>query len=316
MRGGKALPGHESNPSSKLRTARTSGVAACAPAARNEARTIRLTSSTAHEVVAEDGLFDRTGLEHDHLGPSGTKCSSFSSHQSSSVPPCSAEWIPGKPARAGHGRDDDDEIQGLRTKSGRVRGGVRPAVDIGLPLYCHWREVAGHGARGRHREAQGHLGVPALPNTTRRPSERRTAHTHISWLGHWSLVIASRDARCCLTSRRAGPSSDMAAGMGRNAHGLVTARWTIRRPGSEGVRRSRSWARKGSNCGDVEPKNCSRILPSGDRGARTVHAASSLAGTPPRSREAVIDPADVPTMTSAVRGSHRRSCSNAARTPA
>jgi hypothetical protein len=38
-------------------------------------------------------------------------------------------------------------------------------------------------------------------------------------------------------------------------------------------------------------------------GAFTVQAASSLAGTPLRSSMPVIDPAEVPTMTSAVRGS-------------
>ena len=54
--------------------------------------------------------------------------------------------------------------------------------------------------------------------------------------------------------------------------------------------------------GEMRPKAASRA-PSADSGSPSLMCMRSPAGRPPRSIAALIDPAEVPTMTAAVRGS-------------
>ena len=65
-----------------------------------------------------------------------------------------------------------------------------------------------------------------------------------------------------------------------------------------------------------EPGGERRAAEVSRRSAPTIAAARSWAGTPARSNAPMIEPADVPTTTSASRGSQRRSLASAASAPA
>jgi hypothetical protein len=157
-------------------------------------------------------------------------------------------------------------------------------------------------------------GDPGRPNTTRRPSRRRTAQIHKGGSGHSGDSSSRKAASCSTMSCRPGAIKDMPAASGRNCKGRLIARCSMCGPGSRSGRRSTLSGRKGASSGTaVSATRCITVL-SSDSGAFTVQAARSSAETPRRRRVPVMEPAEVPTTTSAVRASKPKSCSSTART--
>ncbi len=157
-------------------------------------------------------------------------------------------------------------------------------------------------------------GASSRPNTIRAPSERRTAQMR-SPSGHLSPMNASRARARAVMSTCPRGTIVMAATSGRKDSG----RWTTRlsSAGEGGLHRRRSDFTVGTGRGPSSGRiRSNRAPPRRDSGAPAADAARSEAGTPTRRAAPVTEPADVPTMMSAWRGSQWASRSRAASTPA
>jgi hypothetical protein len=163
-------------------------------------------------------------------------------------------------------------------------------------------------------------GAPGWPNTVNRPVSRCTAQSHNGDAGHpeakkWSIPSAIVPVGTVPSGNRAA-----ATAAGRIAHGRRAA--ANKAPGADG-RGQPSRRRPGAVEAFIQlagtPAAASNRLPSADKadgGLPSARAARSVALKPARSRAAVIDPADVPTMISDRRGSQPTWSARAPSTPA
>ena len=153
---------------------------------------------------------------------------------------------------------------------------------------------------------------PSRPNTIRRPSDWRTAQIHNESCGH--SVVNSPETADEMNSVLTEPSGISPAS---NVHGAALKGRAAARAseaaicaGRRGVVDGRSGARRNG------PTERSRCAPSSDIERPWAWARPSAADSPARNEAAVIEPADVPVITCAVRGSQPDASSNAASTPA
>src|SRR5829696_8151961 len=156
-------------------------------------------------------------------------------------------------------------------------------------------------------------GPPGRPNTTLRPPSSSTAVIQVGAPGH-PLPYSPRSG--ALTgSVEILPRGSTAATSepGLTRHGSHRARAT--RVG-EAIAGPPPAPFRGGRRAGPRLALCSSRAPAGERGLPRAPLATSAALNPARSMAATTEPADVPTITSAARGSHPVICLRADRTPA
>ena len=170
------------------------------------------------------------------------------------------------------------------------------------------------GHRRTAATASARRGRSSRPNTASTPSRRRTAQIHSDSGGHeLGMRVATMFEMNSVPIDSSGnkPASS-AAGRAANGRAAARASMATRSPVA-GIRERAS--RSGGGLTGGPTRDISR-RPAADIGRPTARARRSGADSPARSDVPATLPADVPTMTSAVRGSQPVTCSRAARTPA
>ena len=135
------------------------------------------------------------------------------------------------------------------------------------------------------------------PNTTRRPSDCRTAQIHSGSAGHASGSSAPMPSEIMSVLTVPSGSSAAARASGRAAHGRRAARARVaaRSAAARGWRAGRS----GGGLG-IGPSPRMTRCPSAESGRSWARAKRSGAGSPARSEVPEMDPAEVPTITDAL----------------
>ena len=87
------------------------------------------------------------------------------------------------PPRGRHGRHHDDQVEPEPGQQVGVGRGVGAAVDVGVAAVAHRRHEPGHGRTTPRPRCRRRRRRTSRPNTTRRPSPSRTAHTQSGSLG-------------------------------------------------------------------------------------------------------------------------------------
>ena len=210
-----------------------------------------------------------------------------------------------------HGRTDHDEVQGGVGEHVGVGRRMCAAVHEGFPVDADGPVEPRDGARRGHRI--GERRQRSRPNTTRRPSRSRTAHIHSGSDGQVSSGSLAIPAEMRSVPTAPSGSSAASSASGRASNGRAAARAS--RAAMSAGRRARPLERKTGGLGGGPAPASSRV-PAADIGRPSARASRSAAPSPARSDVAVMDPADVPTITVARRGSQPVVSSTAASTPA
>ena len=223
----------------------------------------------------------------------------------------------GPPAgRPAHRRDDDDDVQPLAAQDGGVGRRVHAAVEVAVPADLHRGEVPGHGAGRPDGEVDRRLGRtrPAEDDPPPvAPPHRADPEVRLGPLRAARAPAAPPAARGC----RAVPGP--AASCPRPSAGTAAAGSA---PGRACAGPAAASAGAAAPAGGRAPARAasSRRSAAGRRPRRTAAPSPSRrpgppAETPSRSSVPVIDPAEVPTIMSAVRASKPKSFCSTASTP-